>query len=99
MFACNGCNTFRGGLCYDRQMFVCVMPVPECDPLSRGTMFCGGVLRTIHPREAVCFGFPERMRQLREKQEEELNRLRPFVESPTVRRWERLCRRWASKRG
>lgn len=52
----------------------------------------------IYPADAVCVDMAERWRQLREKGRAEGNRLMNRIENGDEScRWERLCRRWASK--
>lgn len=56
----------------------------------------------IYPADAVCVDMAERWRQLREKGRAEGEQLKLRIEDDAGRgressRWERLCRRWASK--
>lgn len=51
----------------------------------------------IYPIDAVCVDMAERWRQLREAGRVEGQRLKAQIENTEQTRWERLCRRWASK--
>lgn len=71
---------------------------PFC--LPRRPLAFAPKVTVIYPADAVCVDMAERWRQLREKGRAEGEQLKLRIEDDAGRessRWERLCRRWASK--
>lgn len=90
--------TFRLSRSVRRDSSECSPPVTQetlCVP-RRPLPFTPN-MTLIYPIDAVCVDMAERWRQLRETERAERHRLMTQFENAGEVRWERLCRRWASK--